>query len=544
MRRYFLMAIASIFSCALLIYFYLEGERELAKSNHDVLTLIQYAKRVDAQLEKDILKAKEFSSQSYDSLVSNAEDAESVCAAFKDPRLSLYRKTIAAIDILIDRYCTENEAKLHHVETFKSLNSVLRNSIYFVHEASLPEKIDGLGRRIITASLSFVTLASHDAGAKLVSVIREAELLEQKKALPPDLRLLVLHARKILNIKREIDALAEQVVLSPSGVTLDEMRKQYVELSTEADKSASKFRVDVLAICISFFLFSIYSILSLWRQARSLSEVNRTLEHRVSERTKELEESKRKVLEQQQALISSSKMSALGEMAGGVAHEINTPLSVIGMRVEQMEECINDGEFDALEFLDSIAAIRKTVDRIAKIVNGLRFFAREGKRDSAQRVKVSHLIHETLSLCQERFASHGVQLILPEEDLALSSEVECHSIELSQVLLNLLNNAYDAIEGMPEKWIKIESLEGRDHVEIWVTDCGHGIPKDIQEKIMEPFFTTKEIGKGTGLGLSLSKGIIEGHHGKLYVDNQCPNTKFVIWLPKFQPVQNAQGTAA
>lgn len=538
------MAIASIFLCALLIYFYFQGERELAKSNHDVLTLIQFAKQVDAQLEKDILKAKDFSSQSYDTLVSNAGDVEGVCAAFKAPELSLYKSANAGMDNLIDRYCTENEAKLHHVENFKSLNSVLRNSIYFVHEASLSEKIEGLERRIIDACLSFITFSSQEAATKLTSMIQEAKLLEKKRSHSPDLKLLVLHAKKILDLKRETDSLAEQVILSPAGGILNEMRKQYVQLSTDADKSASNFRVDVLAICISFFLFSIHSIVSLWRQAQSLSEANRTLEHRVSERTKELEESQRKVLEQQQALISSSKMSALGEMAGGVAHEINTPLAVIGMRVEQMEECIKDGEIDAVDFLDSIAAIKKTVDRIAKIVNGLRFFAREGKRDSAQLIKVSHLIHETLGLCQERFASHGVQLMLPEENLALSAEVECHSIEISQVLLNLLNNAYDAIERMPEKWIKIESFEGRDHVEIWVTDCGHGIPKNIQEKIMEPFFTTKEIGKGTGLGLSLSKGIIEGHHGKLYIDNQCPNTKFVIWLPKSQPVQTAQGTAA
>jgi len=248
------------------------------------------------------------------------------------------------------------------------------------------------------------------------------------------------------------------------------------------------------------------------------------------------------IREQQALLITSSKMSALGEMAGGVAHEINTPLAVIAMRVEQMEECIKDGELEAIDFMDGLNVIKKVTDRIAKIVSGLRFFAREGQSAASQVAKVSSLIEETLSFCKERFSNHGVQLEIVKDDSYASLEVQCRAVEISQVVLNLLNNAYDAIEPLPDRWIRLSILERGQFVEISVTDSGSGIPKELQERIMQPFFTTKEVGKGTGLGLSISKGIVESHQGKLYLDSNSAHTKFTILLPKTQ--SSTQGIVA
>lgn len=242
------------------------------------------------------------------------------------------------------------------------------------------------------------------------------------------------------------------------------------------------------------------------------------------------------IREQQTLLITSSKMSALGEMAGGVAHEINTPLAVISMRVEQMEECLRDGDLDALDFMNSLTVIKKVTNRIASIVSGLRYFAREGLRAVAQNAKVSIIIEETLSFCRERFANHGVQLEIENDDFYDSLEVQCRAVEISQVILNLLNNAYDAIQSLNNRWIRISVFDRGEFVEISVTDSGSGIPKDLQDRIMQPFFTTKDIGKGTGLGLSISKGIIDTHQGKLYLDSNSPNTKFTLLLPKKQRI--------
>lgn len=279
-------------------------------------------------------------------------------------------------------------------------------------------------------------------------------------------------------------------------------------------------------------------------KTEQITKLNLSLEEKVKERTQQLEESQQMILNQQQSLMTSSKMSALGEMAGGVAHEINTPLAVIGMRVEQMEECVKEGDLDGFDFADGLNVIKNTVERIAKIVSGLRFFAREGRHAKPQKMQISSLIEETLSFCRERFANHGVQLDVVRDNSFNSLEVECRSVEISQVILNLLNNAFDAIEATKNKWVRIQAVDHGEYAEISVTDSGTGIPKDVRDKIMDPFFTTKEIGKGTGLGLSISRGIIDQHQGKLYLDANSPNTKFTILVPKVQKVLEPQGAAA
>lgn len=237
------------------------------------------------------------------------------------------------------------------------------------------------------------------------------------------------------------------------------------------------------------------------------------------------------IKEQRLKIISSAKMSSLGEMAGGVAHEINTPLATMNMRLEQLEVDFNDDSASKEEIVNSIHVLKLTTERIGKIVNGLRFFAREGSADALQPAFVHEIIMETLAFCQERFRNHGVELtLMPQEENYF--KIHCRSVEISQVFLNLLNNSFDAIQSFEEKWVRIEITEKESYIAISFTDSGKGIPKHLHEKILQPFFTTKDIGKGTGLGLSLSKGIIESHSGRIYLDAQCPNTRFVIELPK------------
>ena len=175
----------------------------------------------------------------------------------------------------------------------------------------------------------------------------------------------------------------------------------------------------------------------------------------------------------------------------------------------------------------------KGTQRVAKIVKGLRSFARNGSKDPMQEVETEKIISETLELCFERFKYGEIQLQITK---IVSGKIICRESQISQVLLNLLNNAYDAVTEMPlkDKWVKVEVTESDVHnnILIYITDCGPGIPKDIASKILEPFFTTKETGKGTGLGLSISVGIVEEHGGKLYLDHGHDNTRFVLELPK------------
>ena len=140
---------------------------------------------------------------------------------------------------------------------------------------------------------------------------------------------------------------------------------------------------------------------------------------------------------------------------------------------------------------------------------------------------------EVTELCVSRFNSHGVRLTV--EHQAGDAEVECRSTLLSQVLMNLLSNAYDAVEGQKAPWVRVCCTDLGDFVEVAVSDSGPGIPAELRERILEPFFTTKDVGKGTGLGLSISKAIVESHQGELYLDSGHPQTRFVVRLPKQQP---------
>lgn len=234
--------------------------------------------------------------------------------------------------------------------------------------------------------------------------------------------------------------------------------------------------------------------------------------------------------EQQKRLAHAAKMSALGEMAGGIAHEINSPLAIVTVRANQLERLQARGQLTPEAVTQEAQLIAKTAKRIGDIIKGLRAFAREGSDDPLETASVAELVDDALVLCQTRFKNNNVSLKIDVIDKGL--HIECRAVQITQVVLNLLANAYDAVAKLDERWVSLQVLDRGDSVELTVTDSGHGIDEDIQAKIMQPFFTTKGVGRGTGLGLSISKGIVEAHQGKLELDATAPNTKFVLTLPK------------
>lgn len=234
------------------------------------------------------------------------------------------------------------------------------------------------------------------------------------------------------------------------------------------------------------------------------------------------------IKDQQARMISSAKLSSLGEMASGIAHEINNPLAIIKGKAYHILKKLEAGEVN-IEFLSKeISKIEQNSLRIVKIIKGLRTFSRHGEGDPFQVVSFKSLLEDVLELCYERFNYQGVLLKTSGD---LDTEILCQETQLAQVLLNLINNAYDAVFTQKEPWVEINIQSNFDTVKISITDSGSRISDEIAEKIMQPFFTTKEVGVGTGLGLSISKGIVEMHNGRFYLDQNCPNIRFVIELP-------------
>jgi PAS domain S-box-containing protein len=248
----------------------------------------------------------------------------------------------------------------------------------------------------------------------------------------------------------------------------------------------------------------------------------------ISDDITERRDNERLIAEQQMQIIRSAKFSSLGEMAGGIAHEINNPLAIIHGKAAQLRAYADKGQIDARKVRDFSEKIEATAWRISKIIRGLRSFARNADLDPFERVRLSSILDDTLELCCERFKNNGIELrigAVPEVELS------CRPAQISQVLLNLLNNAYDAVLDKPERWVEIWIEHKENSVRVSVTDSGTGIPAEIAEKIMQPFFTTKDVGKGTGLGLSISKGIIDDHRGALRLETGSARTRFCIELP-------------
>jgi C4-dicarboxylate-specific signal transduction histidine kinase len=215
-------------------------------------------------------------------------------------------------------------------------------------------------------------------------------------------------------------------------------------------------------------------------------------------------------------------------MASGVAHEINNPLAIISGTASILKREVSK-ESPATDFImKRLDTIEKTTFRIADIIKGLRTFARNSESDPFEQHEIHKIIQETLQFCLERFKKHDVHVRYDIENNAL---ISCRAPQISQILLNLLNNAFDAIKDLPEKWVEIHVHERNEAIEIEVIDSGKGISQAIVDKMMQPFFTTKPVGEGTGLGLSISKGIAEEHSGALSY-KPAPNTTFVLRLPK------------
>ena len=148
--------------------------------------------------------------------------------------------------------------------------------------------------------------------------------------------------------------------------------------------------------------------------------------------------------------------------------------------------------------------------------------------DGFKEFEVDQLLEDVLGITKAKFKTGGLPLEVfkPDEKIKVFGE----RVQLGQVLLNLLNNAYDEVSSMENSWVRLEISKTKDSIVFKVIDSGSGLDEEASEKIFDPFFTTKEVGKGTGLGLSISKSIIENHTGRLYIDFDSKNTCFVVEL--------------
>jgi two-component system, NtrC family, sensor kinase len=294
-----------------------------------------------------------------------------------------------------------------------------------------------------------------------------------------------------------------------------------------------------------------------------LKKSNELLEERVLERTAKLSTTLEQLQQSQLRLIQSEKMSALGSLVAGVAHEINNPVNFISGNItcaheytqdllkllqlyqehspnphaqirEQADEM--DVEFLAEDLPKVFTSMRMGADRVRQIVLSLRNFSRLDEAE-VKPVDIHEGIDSTLLILQHRFKSTAradVQIIRKYGKLPL---VECYPGQLNQVFMNILSNALDALEGqenLGDSTIQIITQQlNDDHVSVCITDNGIGMSQEVQQRIFDPFFTTKPVGKGTGMGMSISYQIVvEKHQGLIWCDSAIgQGTTFSVNIP-------------
>ena len=230
--------------------------------------------------------------------------------------------------------------------------------------------------------------------------------------------------------------------------------------------------------------------------------------------TQEMERREQELRDKQEQLVQAGKLATLGELTTGVAHELNNPLNNIGLYVGNVIDRIHMGELTAESALDDLEQAMGQVRKATEIISHLRTFGRAAPV-RFEPVDVDEVIERALSLMHEQLRLRAVDVdldLLPDELV-----VQGNPIQLEQVFINLLTNARDALDEVPEERRKIRiasSLEG-DRIRVVFADTGPGIPAAIAKRVFDPFFTTKEVGTGTGLGLSITYSIVKEHGGEI-----------------------------
>jgi histidine kinase len=243
-------------------------------------------------------------------------------------------------------------------------------------------------------------------------------------------------------------------------------------------------------------------------------------------------------LAKESQLIQAGKMTTLGEMAAGIGHELNQPLSAIQIGADFLFNMVKGGQnIEQAEMLTVSEHMSDQVARAVRIINHLREFGRQAKI-KLEKVDINKPIEGALTLLGQQLKVRGILVVLDLEEGLPPIMGDANRLE--QVFIDLVVNARDAIEEKTEQFmakneentLTVTSFQQNGRVVVTISDTGIGMPEDIRDKIFEPFFTTKEVGKGTGLGLSISYGIIKDYSGSIEVESKVgKGTRFKIFFP-------------
>ena len=299
-------------------------------------------------------------------------------------------------------------------------------------------------------------------------------------------------------------------------------------------KITSKIALAGLAIVLPALTLLFWTTLRLQKEHRKLRDSEEALrraqlelEKRVQERTEELEA-------KQAQLVQSAKLASLGELASGIAHELNNPLNNIGLFAGNAEQYASSGQGDTGPLRESLHHIQEQVRRAASIIRHIRTFARTAPH-THEEVSINEVLRQSVSLMLEELRLHNITVVFHLDET--QPFVLGNTIQLEQIFVNLLTNARDAMQAVDNRVVTITThMIDEKTVGVEIADTGAGIPTSLVSRIFDPFFTTKAVGQGTGLGLSITYGIVKEHRGTIEVrSDEGTGTRFILQFPISTP---------
>jgi two-component system NtrC family sensor kinase len=574
--RHLSIAIVTFGLIAALVFLYHKTEAVNLGERNSVVALLGTLQEIEGRWNIDVLHMRTEMDSGVTILPNRASAAKSTLRALKNAMPLVNSPALNENLGIITKAFTE---KAELVENYRAVIDRSKNALLKTMSiADKPVATEAKSAQMATRKKEFIRtldqVAAAASGYYLLEQDKRRTTLENSA-----IKMLALSgdmgAAEQNTANRMYDAAQEMLKAEPAGQELLSRIEQLNsgprlsgmllsfndELEAKLDEK-ERFRVYMIAYAAAL-------LIGLGYLGIRIVAANESLERRVSERTSELSDALRHLKESEMQLVQSEKMSSLGQMVAGVAHEINTPLAYVNNSLSAVDDrlpeiisaisnCekllaqLNDpnilpedlnrqfalvsGQLEQInrhELLGELTGLVKDglygTTQVGEIVSNLKDFSRLD-RSKVSRFNVNDGLDSTLVL-----ARHMLKSIKVNKQFNELPAITCAPSQINQVFLNLITNAAQVLPPQDGEITLYTRLEN-DGVAIDVADNGAGIPPDVLPKIFDPFFTTKEIGKGTGLGLSISYQIIKDHGGRINVESQVGRgTKFTVWLPLKPP---------
>lgn|GEM_PF-1728074 len=551
------------------------------------VSTIRDLQRIDADWNAQILRTGLALNKNFDPLAGVLPRLRQVKQKLSKSELNKPEPALADVSRQLSYLMQLLKQKEKLVESFKSGHAVMRNSVRFLPNAEqqlltiareyelfdMVERMRGVLGRIYT----FVLLPNEELKQNIIDLMGRLQVSDGSKDLIDTLRMFKNHAQLILDSNIENKKKMSEAVSMPTAVAADELFNLYDKFHGARLARAEDYRLALITYSSLMVVALVVIGLKLRSSYRALNDANvslqyanDTLEQKVGERTRKLRDS-------QSQLVQSEKMAAIGQMVAGVAHEINTPLGYVGSNVEIIGDVLQSLEAVAVDFhrfaelmqsddadeenikkqMDSIhervLALKENelfeesrslikdarygLKQINEIVLNLKEFSRMD-RSKEDEFDINEGLEQTLKIAYNSY-KHEAEIIKEFGDVP---NIRCFPSQVNQVFLNLITNAAHAVSQVDRPGIiRIATGVQGDSVYITIRDNGIGMTEDVQQRIFEPFYTTKDVGNGTGLGLSITHAIIQEHEGKIkLLSKPGVGSNFLILFPIDRHANGAQ----